>query len=129
MRFLAAVLLGCLLFVAAAFGHDRHGNANWIANGGYRSPVDGSTCCGVGDCAEVDPDDVTEEHGGYRIRGWVTYGTVKDGQITEWVDELVPFVEAQASRDGRIWRCSYRFATEAEKRKQRRCAFFPPPAT
>lgn len=124
-RSLLAVLLGGLFVVAPAVAHDSHGNPNWISQGNFVSPVDGSHCCGVGDCAEVDPDDVTEVRGGYRVRGWVTYGTGA-GAVREWVDEVVPAREVQASRDGRYWRCSYRFHEDKTKRNRRRCFFAPP---
>ncbi len=124
MHLLIAALAALLLFVPA-FAHDRHGNANWISNGAYLSPVDGSHCCGINDCVEVDADDVTEEGGGYRLRGMVTYGSGK-GAKHQWLDEYVPPREVQTSKDGRYYRCNY---MSGPKQNQRRCFFAPPPAT
>jgi hypothetical protein len=123
MRFFLAASLAVFL-CSPAYGHDRQGNANWISRGSFLSPVDGSHCCGVNDCVEVDPDDVHERAGGYDLRGMVTYGTGK-GAKHQWIDEYVPPREVQASRDGRYYRCNY---MSGPKKDQRRCFFAPPPS-
>lgn len=119
MKILSGAL--AIVFVGAAFAHDMHGNPNWIAKGEYRSPIDGSHCCGVADCVQVDADDVREVRGGLSLRGRVTYGIGK-GSTHQWLDEFVPQKEVQPSLDGNYWRCK-------KPDGVRRCFFAPfPPA-
>jgi hypothetical protein len=54
--FLLGGLVG--LIATGAFAHDRFGNPNWIANGHYTSPIDGSHCCGEADCFEIPAREV-----------------------------------------------------------------------
>jgi len=117
MRLILA-LLG--FFVMPAFAHDPWGSPNWIANGHFTSPIDGSHCCGLFDCVQLDPDDVREISGGYSLRGMVTYGTGKSAR-NQWLDETVPFREVQRSRDGNYWRCK-------KPDGSRRCFFGPSPS-
>jgi len=101
-------LLGAAVVVMAtgALADDRWGNPNWIANEHLVSPIDGSHCCGISDCAELAGNDVEEKTNGYYIKD---------------LNELVPFREVQISRDGQYWRCK-------RPDGSRRCFFAPPPS-
>lgn len=113
---LAALALAGAL--SAAFAHDQWGNPNWIANGQFTSPIDGSHCCGTSDCAVIEKEDVHVVTGGLHVRGVVTYGSGA-GAISSAIDETVPRSEIQTSRDGRYWRCK-------KPDGSRRCFFGPP---
>src|SRR5258708_6014556 len=85
-------LLGAALVMTATgalpslpLAHDRWGTPNWIANEHFVSPIDGSHCCGVNDCAELSSDEVRETDRGYFLTR---------------LNEVVPFREVQVSRDG-----------------------------
>jgi len=120
---LALLTLVLWLCVGVACAHDLAGNPNWIADGHYTSPVDGSHCCGLADCAVVEKGDVTEVKGGLHVRGRVTYrGASWEGDIVHEIDELVPHREVQPSKDGRYWRCR-------RPSGERRCFFAPPPGS
>jgi hypothetical protein len=67
MRFPLA-LAGVLLLAPIVLAHDRSGNPNWIADGHFMSPIDGSHCCGIADCVELHPDDVVQTNIRKRIR-------------------------------------------------------------
>lgn len=95
-------LLGVALFASAAYPH---GSADWIAKGGYRSPIDGSICCGEHDCFPVPEAEVRVAIGGYYLIKFA---------------EVVPQLEVQRSRDGQYWRCRRTDGT-------RRCFFAPVP--
>lgn len=98
----AALVLACL---SPALAHDPHGNPNWIANGGYISPIDGQHCCGKFDCFQLNAADITEaKNGSYYIKS---------------LTEIVPRQEVQTSRDGNYWRCK-------KPDGARRCFFAPP---
>ena len=101
-------LLGGLagLIATGALAHDRYGNPNWIANGHFTSPIDGSHCCGERDCFEIPASEVQETNGSYLL--------IK-------INELVPAREVQPSKDGNYWRCKKRDGS-------RRCFFAPPSA-
>ncbi len=122
----AAVALIALLLLALSGrtrAHDQFGNPNWIANGHFSSPVDGTHCCGEADCAPVQQEDVTEVRTGLHVRGRVTYrGAASAGDIVQEIDEVVPHREVQPSRDGRYWRCK-------RPDGSRRCFFGPPPGS
>jgi len=112
-----------LIYIAlcvSGWAHDRWGNPNWIANGAFISPIDGSHCCGTADCAVIDRDDVREVAGGLHVRGVVTYGS-GPGAVVQAIDETVPHAEVQPSRDGSYWRCK-------RPNGSRRCFFAPPPS-
>ena len=101
IRLLSAVGLAAAgLFVSGAvFAHD-----HWINHGRYVG-VDGVHCCGPNDCFEVAGNDIKVTATGYELLSY---------------RETVPFREAQASEDGKYWRC----------RKfdgSRRCFFAPQP--
>ena len=85
----------------SAFAHDF-----WINHGNYRSPGDGSHCCGNNDCFALAPDQVRITPRGYVLTG----------------GELVPFSEAQTSEDGAYWRCKRLDGS-------RRCFFAPQPSS
>jgi hypothetical protein len=99
-----------LLLGSIALAHD-----TWISRGGLRNAA-GEWCCGIGDCAVMDPTAVGYTPAGYSVSG---YGTI-DGKRREFYHELVPAGEAQPSPDGAYWRCKRPDGT-------RRCFFAPPP--
>jgi hypothetical protein len=105
-RVAIVALLTLVLWLGLAHAHDT-GPGAWINNGHFTSPIDGSHCCGPADCVLVPFDEVGERGGGYYLRTF---------------DEVVPFVEVQASRDGNYWRCK-------RPDGSRRCFFAPPPST
>lgn len=74
----------------------------WINNSGYRSPVDGSHCCGNNDCRSFKEGEVKATPSGYRLPS----------------GEVVPLSEAQVGEDGYYWRCKRYDGT-------RRCFFTP----
>ena len=120
---LLALMLWLGLCIGAARAHDHFGNPNWIANGHYVSPIDGSHCCGIADCAIVEKEDVTEVRDGLHVRGRVTYrGAAWAGDVVQEIDEVIPHREVQPSRDGRYWRCR-------RPNGERRCFFGPPPGS
>src|SRR5262245_56439849 len=91
-----------ILAMALARGH---ADADWIARDRYFS-----WCCGVNDCAAIDPKRVKESPGGFVI-DW-------GGGATE----AIPYAEAiPLSIDGRLWVCRKPDMT-------RRCVFYRPPA-
>jgi hypothetical protein len=57
---LCLALAGVLLLAPIVLAHDRSGDPNWIANGHFTSPIDGSHCCGIADCVELHRDDVMQ---------------------------------------------------------------------
>lgn len=97
------ILAGIVLAFSAlpAGAHDF-----WINKKGYNSPIDGSHCCGDGDCFQLKPEDVKIIPGGYSLPN----------------GEVVPFSEAQQSEDGNYWRCKRYDGS-------RRCFFSPMPAS
>lgn len=100
-----------ILTISTATAHD-----SWINRKGLKNPVDGSLCCGEGDCGMLDPGSVKLTSQGYEIHGFVTI----DGTgARERVDEVVPMSEAQPSPDGESWRCKRYDGS-------RRCFFTPP---
>jgi hypothetical protein len=105
-RVAIAAFLVLMLWQALAHAHDT-GPGAWISNGHFTSPIDGSHCCGPADCVLVSSEEVSERAGGYYLKTF---------------DEVVPFPEVQASRDGRFWRCK-------RPDGSRRCFFAPPPST
>jgi hypothetical protein len=91
------VTTAAVLVVTSAAAHD-----HWINVGRYRSPQDGSLCCGESDCVLVPEAGVRVSPGGY---------TLPSG-------ETIPFAEALVSEDGQFWRCKRPDGT-------RRCFFAP----
>ena len=96
----AALVL--LLLAPTASAHDF-----WINQSGYKSPVDGSHCCGNNDCFTVPASQMRPTPEGWLI---ITTG------------ETVPYGEAQASEDGEFWRCKRYDGS-------RRCFFAPQPSS
>ncbi len=94
-------VLALTLFAAPAAAHDF-----WINHSGYKSPLDGSHCCGDNDCRALTPDEVKITSSGYALSN----------------GEFVPFSEAQTSEDGEYWRCKRYDGS-------RRCFFAPQPSS
>lgn len=103
---LAVVLAVFVGLCSAAWPHDF-----WINHGGYKSPADGTHCCGQDG---ADPDCTL-----------LPAATVKAGN-TGWLiiplQEIVPYPEAQTSEDGEFWRCRRWDGS-------RRCFFAPQPSS
>ncbi len=95
-----------------ALAHD-----SWIARGNLRNPQ-GEWCCGDNDCAVMDEGTVSEMRGGLSFRGGATVNG--HGNQRLFVNEVVPFSEVMASKDGLYWRCH-------RSDGSRRCTFGPPP--
>jgi hypothetical protein len=98
------------LMVVPSSAHD-----TWISRGGLKNTA-GEWCCGIGDCAVMDPGTVRFTPVGYRLQG---YGTI-DGSEREFYRETIPAAETQPSPDGAYWRCK-------RPDGSRRCFFAPPP--
>jgi hypothetical protein len=94
-------ILALALVALPADAHDF-----WINHGAYKSPVDGTHCCGDNDCRALSPEEVKITPRGYMLTG----------------GELVPFSEAQTSEDGEYWRCKRYDGS-------RRCFFAPMPSS
>jgi hypothetical protein len=95
----ALVVLG--LFSPPSWAHDF-----WINHGSYKSPADGTHCCGKNDCHLVRADGVRITPAGYRLI---------DGQT-------VPYSETLTSEDGEYWMCQRHDGS-------RRCFFAPQPSS
>lgn len=97
------ILAGIAVFSSAlpAGAHDF-----WINHSGYKSPTDGSHCCGQNDCKLIPEADVKITQSGYELS----------------TGEVVPFSEAQQSEDRDYWRC-HRYDGS------RRCFFAPQPGS
>lgn len=78
----------------------------WINGGNYKSPTDGSHCCGDNDCKIIAPEEVKATPRGYMLSS----------------GELIPYSEAQQSEDGEYWRCKRHDGS-------RRCFFAPQPSS
>jgi hypothetical protein len=94
------------IFVLTFFAQPTFAHDFWINHGNYKSPADGSHCCGDNDCKMLSPEEVRITPRGYVL----TNG------------ELVPFSEAQGSEDGLFWRCKRHDGS-------RRCFFAPQPSS
>lgn len=104
MTYRYIVALAAALFAFDAHAHD---DAEWINHGMYRSPTDGSHCCGPNDCFVVPAVQMSAWAGGWNVK---TTG------------ELIPYSETQSSEDGQFWRCKRHDGS-------RRCFFAPQPST
>jgi len=93
------IILSVIVGTCSAGAHE-----SWISRGAYRSPIDGSGCCGTGDCFIVPATDMQSTPAGWRISS---------------TGETIPFAEAQMSEDGQFWRCK-------KLDQSRRCFFAPP---
>jgi hypothetical protein len=78
----------------------------WINGGNYKSPADGTHCCGKNDCHLVRADGVRITAAGYRLI---------DGQT-------IPYAETLTSEDGDYWMCKRHDGS-------RRCFFAPQPSS
>jgi hypothetical protein len=99
MAQLVSKIAVCFLFLGpvVANAHD-----HWISHGRYRSPIDGTHCCGDNDCFLVPEPNVKVTPQGYVLE----------------TGEHVPYSEALASEDGHYWRCK-------KLDGSRRCFFAP----
>lgn len=95
-------VLSLLLFVVCVTSPRAHDDAQWIQDGLFRSPMDGSSCCGVMDCTVVDVQYLWIRNDGYHL--------VDNG-------DFIPFEKALPSTDNRYWRCG----------RPWRCFFVPIP--
>lgn len=89
-----------------------HGAAQWIAEGGYKSP-NGATCCGVSDCHRAEGAKTIRVSNGYKISVQI------DGNA---YDLFVPKSAVFGSIDDAVWFCALPqdyLAGEA------RCLFLP----
>jgi hypothetical protein len=106
MTKISAVLSGAVLALAMsaapAFSHDF-----WINHGAYKSPGDGTHCCGNNDCFAIRDDDIQATAAGWLIKS---------------LKETVPYSESQTSEDGAFWRCKRNDGS-------RRCFFAPQPSS
>ena len=99
---LPGVAMALTLYAAPAAAHDF-----WINHSGYKSPLDGSHCCGKNDCFMVPASDMQSTAAGWLIKS---------------LSETIPYSEAQTSEDGEFWRCKRHDGS-------RRCFFAPPPSS
>ena len=99
---LPAAFFALALSTVAVAAHDF-----WINHGNYKSPSDGSHCCGANDCFLVPAGDMKPTAAGWLIRS---------------LGETIPYSEAQTSEDGEFWRCKRYDGS-------RRCFFAPQPST
>jgi hypothetical protein len=105
---LAIVVMTAMMWWSAAFGHD-----SWINRGNFHNAL-GEPCCGEHDCFVLPSRQVSERRDGYHI--WIVQ--IIDGK-EQMRAEIVPYAEAQFSRDGQFWRCR-------RPDGSRRCFFRPP---
>ena len=98
---LPGAALALLLFVPTANTHDF-----WINHGKYKN-AEGTLCCGDNDCFEFSAEEVAATPAGWLVKP---------------LGETVPYSEAQASEDGKFWRCKRWDGT-------RRCFFAPQPSS
>jgi len=98
----SGAVLALTLSVPPTFAHDF-----WINHGAYKSPKDGSHCCGNNDCFMVPASDVKPT-----AVGW----------LIESLGETIPYSESQTSEDGEFWRCKRYDGS-------RRCFFAPQPSS
>lgn len=66
LRRVVGVLVGVVVLLASPAAMP-HGSAQWIADGRYQSPEDGTFCCGEHDCHVVVPNTVRIIEGRYEI--------------------------------------------------------------
>lgn len=107
-RPLIGMAVGICAFGAIATNALSHGEADWIGRGGYVSPTTNVACCNVGkDCQRLDPAAVRVTGAGYAV-------------IYSDFTVLIPFKEAQVSKDKDYWRCASESAPQ-----HTRCFFAP----
>jgi hypothetical protein len=98
-----------------------HGAAQWIADEHARS-LSGILCCGEQDCGWISQQDVTAGEDGYHVRGLVHVEPNGGQPFVYFIEEVVPYSEAQPSPTGDYWRCAW------PTQEQRKCFFAPPPS-
>lgn len=126
------VVVCMLLFAGPALAHDACKQSDWIGNTNLRNEA-GESCCGIGDCGWLDEGSVAITRQGYSVHGNVNYcyrvysaaGETQLVDLTERIDELVPFSEAQPSPDRFYWRCKKAMVNGVQGR---RCFLAPPMA-
>jgi hypothetical protein len=106
---LAVFIPATLLASSAAWSH---GAAQWIADGGYKSP-NGATCCGVSDCQRLGGAKAVRVSNGYKI-AVVINGTA--------YDLFVPTTATFGSIDDAVWFCAL---PQDYLNGQARCLFLP----
>ena len=99
---LTGAALALLFLASTASAHDF-----WINHSGYKSPTDGTHCCGNNDCFAVPASDMQSTAVGWLIKS---------------IGETIPYSEAQSSEDGEFWRCKRYDGS-------RRCFFAPQPSS
>jgi hypothetical protein len=99
---LSGAMMALAISISPTFAHDF-----WINHGNYKSPNDGSHCCGHNDCFMLSTDEVRATAAGWLI---------------ESLGETIPYSEAQTSEDGEFWRCKRYDGS-------RRCFFAPQPSS
>lgn len=99
----------CALLMLAAMPERAwgHGPAQWIQDGGFRSPDGLIGCCGENDCSPLADGDVDWTPAGWLIKS---------------LNETVPEREALPSNDSHFWRCR-------KYDGSRRCFFRPGPGS
>jgi hypothetical protein len=81
------------LCIASAWAH---GDAQWIADGGYKS-ASGSTCCGISDCHMV------KGAAYHRVEnGWTVDVVINEKPMTLFA----PDASVHASKDNEVWFCA-----------------------
>lgn len=122
---IALAILAAAFFVmltSAVQAHDI-----WINRLRLKNPA-GEWCCGARDCGIVASNAVVAGRDGYRVNGFVAYGSSitknkLDGKLSyERIRETVPYHQVQPSPDGAYWRCK-------RPDGSRRCFFAPPPGS
>lgn len=106
---LAALIPAAMLGSNMAWGH---GAAQWIAEGGYRSP-NGATCCGVNDCHRAEGAKTTRVLNGYKVAVQI------DGDA---YDLFVPTSAVFGSIDDAVWFCAL---PQDYLNGEARCLFLP----
>ena len=90
----APAILACIIAAAgmlAAVYAFAHGNAQWIADGGYRD-ARGALCCGKEDCGIAMPGEIVRIDGGWKH--------IPTGSVLMDGDKGI-----HMSRDAQMWRC------------------------
>jgi len=105
----AALVPATVIGSSTAWGH---GAAQWIADGGYKSP-NGATCCGVSDCHRVANAKATRVINGYKIAVEIN---------GDAYDLFVPTTAVFGSIDDAVWFCAL---PQDYLSGQARCLFLP----
>ncbi len=101
------IALSAAIVVLASFSLPASAHDFWINHGNYKSPKDGSHCCGHNDCFLVPASDMKPT-----AHGW----------LIQSLGETIPYSEAHTSEDGEFWRCKRYDGS-------RRCFFAPEPVS